>query len=821
MVLALAGLWGCATALQAQVLPPCLFGEDTAGCTVGSSFSFDLGQFFELGELVSLINSIDGAQFTYQFAASGNLPPGLSLTPNGLLSGTFSQGGDFNFTINITETLTYQGQVLINESFPIPFSITVTGYTGPALTVAPSSITLSLMQGGPALTQSVTLTNHGSQALQASASATTNSGGNWLSAAAGGSVPPMGSAAVVVTADPSKLQPGTYSGAVAISVTGGAASTVSVLAVVTGSQPNLVLSQTGLFFQAVSGGTASPPQSITVLNSGAGTLNYAASGSVISGANWLAVSPASGSASAQSPGAVTVSVNPNGLQPGTYYGKVAFSASGAADSPQVASVVLNVVSPANSPGALVQPAGMYFVGSAGGANPAAKTVSITNPSPNALTYLVTPFSNGNVSWLTATPSSGSVSATQPGTLSVQPNLAGLAAGAYIGDLTIAFVPTGATPTASSQVLHVEVLLIVLPAGVTSSARPELEPRATGCTPTQLIPFFTLLGSGFSATVGWPSEIQVTVVDDCGTPLVAGGVNVTFSSGDPALSLTSIGAGNWAATWNASNAASNVTLTAQAQEIKPALTGKASIGGALGSNTAVPLVSTGGVVSAANFVPNQPLAPGSFGAIFGANLSPGLVGSSQYPLSTTLGSTSVLLGGEQVPLLFASTGQINMVVPYDVPVNSTQQLVVQRDSAISIPQAVVISAALPAVFTQNGNGTGAAIVQPFKPDGTPLALNAPVTAGYVIVLYCSGLGAVNPAVPAGSQTPLAPLSNTVNDVTVTIGGAPQKAIFAGLTPTYAQLYQVNVVVPSGLPSGNATLTLSVAGQQSAPVTIAIQ
>jgi hypothetical protein len=357
MVLALAGLWGCATALQAQVLPPCLFGEDTAGCTVGSSFSFDLGQFFELGELVSLINSIDGAQFTYQFAASGNLPPGLSLTPNGLLSGTFSQSGDFNFTINITETLTYQGQVLIDESFPIPFSISITGYTGPALTVAPSSITLSLMQSGPALTQSVTLTNHGSQAVQASASATTNSGGNWLSAAAPGSVQPAGSAAVVVTADPSKLQPGTYSGTVTISVTGAAASTVSVLAVVTGSQPNLVLSQTGLFFQAVSGGTASPPQSITVLNSGAGTLNYAASGSIISGANWLAVSPASGSASAQSPGAVTVSVNPSGLQPGTYYGKVAFSASGAADSPQVASVVLNVVSPANSPGALVQPCG--------------------------------------------------------------------------------------------------------------------------------------------------------------------------------------------------------------------------------------------------------------------------------------------------------------------------------------------------------------------------------------------------------------------------------------------------------------------------------
>jgi uncharacterized protein (TIGR03437 family) len=821
MVLALAGLWGCATALNAQVLPPCLFGQDTAGCTVGSSFSFDLGQFFELGELASIINGIDGAEFTYNFAATGSLPPGLSLTPSGLLSGTFSQGGNFSFSIDITETLAFQGQVIFSESFPIPFTIDVTGYSGPPLTVDPSSISLSLIQNGAPVTQSVSLTNHGNQAVQVSASATTISGGNWLTATAPGSIATLGSGAVAITGDPSKLQPGTYTGSVTISVSGGATSRVSVLAVVTGTQPNLLLSQTGLFFQAVSGGTASPPQPITVLNSGAGLLNFTAAASTISGGNWLSVSSSSGSASATSPGSAKVSVSPGSLQPGAYYGKVTFAASGAADSPQVASVVLNVVSPANSPGALVQPAGMYFVGSVGGTNPAAKTVSITNPSPNALTYLVTPFSNGNVSWLTATPASGSVSAAQPGTLSVQPNLKGLNAGAYIGDLTIAFVPAGNTPTATSQVLHVEVLLIVLPAGVTPSDRPALEPRATGCTPTQLIPFFTLLGSGFSATVGWPSELEVTVVDDCGTPLLAGSVNVTFSSADPALSLTSIGAGSWTSTWNASNAASNVTITAQAQQVKPALSGKASIGGALQTNTAVPSVSTGGIVSAANFVPNQPLAPGSFGAIFGANLSPSLVGSNQYPLSTELGSTSVLLGSEQLPLLFASGGQINMVVPYDVPVNSTQQLVVQRGSAISIPQSVVISAALPAVFTQNGNGTGAAIVQPFQPDGTPLALNAPVSAGDVIVLYCSGLGAVNPPVPAGSQTPLAPLSYTANDVTVSIGGVPQKALFAGLTPTYAQLYQVNVTVPTGLPPGDATLTLSMAGQQSAPVTITIQ
>jgi uncharacterized protein (TIGR03437 family) len=264
----------------------------------------------------------------------------------------------------------------------------------------------------------------------------------------------------------------------------------------------------------------------------------------------------------------------------------------------------------------------------------------------------------------------------------------------------------------------------------------------------------------------------------------------------------------------------VTITAQAQEITPALTGKAQIGGALQAN-AVPSVNSGGVVSAISFVSNQPLAPGAYAAIFGANLSQSLAGSNQFPLNTELANTSVFLNGEQLPLLFASSGQVNAVVPYDVPVNSSQQLLVQQGTAISIPQSVVIAAAQPAIVTQNGTGSGPALYGAYNSSGVGLAANSPVGAGYLVVFYCSGLGAVNPSVAAGAQTPLSPLSKTVNPVTVTIGGTAVQAEFAGLAPGFAQLYQVNAVVPKGLPSGTATVTLSVAGQTSAPVTITIQ
>lgn len=832
LVLSVFALWGCAAALNAQTLPTlpsCLAfydipgaGPAGSGCAVGSSFSYDFSQLFEINEIESIITSDNsGVGFMYSFAVtSGTLPPGLSLSQSGLLSGTFTQGGNFTFALTLSWVITFEGQSY-PLSFPFPLTMDVSGSSGPPLSVNPTGLSFNLTQNGSASTQSVTVSNNTGQAVQVSVTASTASG-NWLSVSSAGSVPAYSSAPVAITVDPAQLGPGTDSGTVTVSVAGGPTTMVSVLAVVTSGQPNLVLSQTGLFFDAVQGGSPSGPQTISILNSGSGALNYTVAASTISGGNWLSVSSSSGSASGSSAGSVMVSVNPDGLQPGAYYGKITISASGAADSPQVASVVLDVVTPANSPGGSVEPAGMIFVASADSADPAAQTLSVSNPSPQALSFLVTPFSNGNISWLNATPTSGSVSAGQPATVTVQPSLAGLAAGVYLGNVSVTLFPAGtASTTSTPQVFQIEVLLIVLPAGETPSVRAEPKPLSTTCAPTQLIPVFTLLGGGFSSTVGWPTEIEVTAVDDCGNPLLSGSVTVTFSNGDPALSLTSIGGGSWTATWDASNVASSVTITAQAQETTPALTGKASIGGTLESNNAVPSVATGGIVSAANFLPNQPLAPGSYGAIFGTNLSQGLVGAAQLPLTSQLGGTSVVLAGQELPLLFASSGQINMVVPYNVPVNTTQQLVVQMGTAISIPQSVAIAQAVPAIFTQNGAGTGAAIEQPFQPDGKALPLNSAVSAGDVIVLYCSGLGAVNPAVPAGSQAPPSPLSNTVNAVTVNIGGIPQKAEFAGLTPGFAQLYQVNVMIPSGLPSGSATVTLSVAGQQSAPVTIPIQ
>jgi len=162
------------------------------------------------------------------------------------------------------------------------------------------------------------------------------------------------------------------------------------------------------------------------------------------------------------------------------------------------------------------------------------------------------------------------------------------------------------------------------------------------------------------------------------------------------------------------------------------------------------------------------------------------------------------------------------IPFELAVNTQQQLVVQRGSTLSVPQDVVVAAAQPGIYTQDQSGTGAGVIV----NGLSNALitpSSPAKAGDVIVMYCNGLGAVNPAVPSGKPAPIGgPLSQTVNPATLTIGGIAARVDFAGLTPGYPDLYQVNTVVPAGVtPGTDVPVVLTIAGQSSPPVTIAVQ
>jgi uncharacterized protein (TIGR03437 family) len=207
------------------------------------------------------------------------------------------------------------------------------------------------------------------------------------------------------------------------------------------------------------------------------------------------------------------------------------------------------------------------------------------------------------------------------------------------------------------------------------------------------------------------------------------------------------------------------------------------------------------VSAASFQQFVPLAPGAIVSIYGDYLSSDTAAYSTTPLPVALADTNVFMAGRVLPLYYVSPSQVNVQVPYDINVNTSQQIYVRKGITASQPISVDVAPAQPAIFA----------VVPQQS-----------SAGGSIVLYASGLGAVDPALTAGVAAGSGVLSYTVSLVQVTVGDKPATVLFAGLAPGFVGLYQVNVIVPDGVGVGSdMPVAISVGGQTSPPAVLAVQ
>jgi uncharacterized protein (TIGR03437 family) len=234
--------------------------------------------------------------------------------------------------------------------------------------------------------------------------------------------------------------------------------------------------------------------------------------------------------------------------------------------------------------------------------------------------------------------------------------------------------------------------------------------------------------------------------------------------------------------------------------------------------AAPVVNA--VVNGASFAGNG-IVPGEVATIFGNNLtgSIGINGASSLPLPPTLMDVSVLMNDQPVPLLAVANvsgqQQINFQVPWELEGRSTATLAVNNGvtgSAISVP----VVSAQPGIFSYNiGSDTfGAILHADFQ-----LADTAhPATANEIVLIYCTGLGAVSSPPASGAASNAQP---TVFTPTVRIGGASARVIFSGLAPGFAGLNQVNVEVPPGLASGNQPVVITVSGASSNPVLLPVK
>ncbi len=563
----------------------------------------------------------------------------------------------------------------------------------------------------------------------------------------------------------------------------------------------LVTSQTGLTFRFALGSSGLSPQQVAVLSATA-TIPWTVSTHTYEGGSWLIVSPSSGnSVPGATPTTLTIAANPTGLAAQDYYGAVILTPTDGVHPPVSISIVLHIVPAGTAAPPAVSPSGLLFLGTPG-ATLAAQSFTISNLTSTPITF--SGVGSTTPKWFSFTPANGAINGAQSGSITVTPLITGLTAGVYPGTIKLTF-GDGSTQT-------VQLLLVISATAGTAHARPATSAPTT-CNPSKLLPVFTTIGSGFNAPAAWPTPLVVDVVDDCGNAFNTGSVIVSFTDGDPPINLISTGNGNWGGTWVPQNNTAGLAVRADALALP--LTGSVQVTGAALANPSVPAVSAGGVVSSADYA-SAP-AVGLLVSIFGTGLADAPV-SAGLPLPPSLGSTSVVLSGGStpLPLLYAAGSVINVQIPYSAAVNSTQQLVVQRGNAVSVPVPIAVFTASPSILSTNATGSGQGHVYVIGAGGieTLAGPGAPATAGNPVVIYCVGLGAVTPSVDAGAVASGTTLSTANAPVTVTFGSQTVTAGFAGLTPGLAGLYQVNVNVPPGVMPGNhVPVTISVGGKSS--------
>ena len=738
--------------------------------------------------------------------ASGGAPATIVVTvnPSSLQPGTY-QG---------TVTVTAPTANPSSQSFSV--SLTVVASGSPAVSLTTTSLSYSFAQGSQqARHQRIPIGNSGGGTLSYIASASTNSGGNWMSLTQDGAGATLSTPDLLtVNIDPSSLGVGTYTGLIAI--TADTTQTIPVTVTVSAVQQTILLSQTGLTFTAVANGGIVPPQTFGILNSGSGSMDWSVSSSTVTGGNnWLSVTPNSGTTDAGSLTVplVTVSVNPASLAPGQYSGQIQITSQAANNTPEFVSVILNVLPAGSNPGPLVLPSGLIFTEAVGGTAAGSQKITLSNLTGSPLTFASGKLTNDGVNWFSVTPATGTATSTQATTLTVSVSSAGLSPAIRQGVLTLLFQ--------DGSVRTVNILYLLAAGGVSSGSADISRPWATSgtCTPTKLLPLVTSLGSQFTVPAGWPNTLAAQVVDDCGNPHVGGTVIATFSNGDPPLPLISLKNGNWTGTWQVRNASAPViAVTVNADNPSLNIAGAISLSGGLQNSANAPVVRAPGVVNAASYSPSAPLSPGTIIAIFGSNLANGTASASTLPLPSELSGTLVTIGGKAAPLLYAGPGQINAVIPYGLPVNTNTQVIVQQGNAYTSPEPITLSAADPGVLTKSANGTGQGII--IRPDGQYAAPGTPAQVGDEVVIYAVGLGETTPQATAGQAASGSPLQR-VAGVSLTIGGQPARVDFAGLAPGFAELYQINAAVPAGVSGDSVPVVLTVAGQPSPPVTMAVQ
>ena len=229
-----------------------------------------------------------------------------------------------------------------------------------------------------------------------------------------------------------------------------------------------------------------------------------------------------------------------------------------------------------------------------------------------------------------------------------------------------------------------------------------------------------------------------------------------------------------------------------------------------------------VVNAASYAVGA-VSPGEIVTIFGTAIGPATAaGAATDPsggkLATAIGGVQVLFNGIPAPMIYASSGQVSAVVPYEMASVANPSVGIEYSNRTSNAYPLTTAARAPGLLTQNSSGSGPGCIL-----NQDYSLNGPKNAaakGSIVMVYLTGEGQTNPPSVTGAITtatlppPQVTPAPASPPIAVLIDGQPAAYVYAGEAPGFvAGLMQLNVQIPANAPSGNLPIAVSIGGKTS--------
>ena len=296
--------------------------------------------------------------------------------------------------------------------------------------------------------------------------------------------------------------------------------------------PAIQLSASTLTFAAKEGGANPPTQAFTLKNTGA--IGSTLSWSISDDADWLSVSPASGSLAQGASETITLTVDVTGLSSGSQTAKIDVTAAGlTTKSLTVELTVSQDIPPTPLPAIGLSTSTLTFTANEGG-NPLAQTFTLTNTGATGTTL------NWSISddaaWLTVTPASGSLTQGASETITIAVDATGLLKGTQTANISVE--ATGLTAKTLTAQLTIGQALTLNPGSldltVTAGSNPADQTVTLANASDLVVPWTASSDAGWltmnttSGTLAANGQATLPVIKINALSLVAGTYEGTIS-----------------------------------------------------------------------------------------------------------------------------------------------------------------------------------------------------------------------------------------------------------------------------------------------------